>query len=316
MFVISTETHDPFFNLAVEDYLLHNRNDDFLILYVNDPCVIIGKHQVVQREVDVKFIEEMRIPVIRRISGGGTVYHDRGNLNFAFIKQSLEGKQIDFRFYTLPVIEFLASLGIDALFEGKNDLRIDGLKISGNAEHIYKERVLHHGTLLFDASLDDLGKSLKAESDSYSTHGVKSNRTSVTNLKMRLQEIETTDAFRDSMLNFFMHKKSGIQKYTISELEKSEIENLAENKYRTWEWNYGYGPKYSFRNWFESNGRSYLVRLMVKDGIIWECEIECNDELKLAAKKLIGCRHMYQDLLNKFHSEAIPVSDAEIYKFF
>jgi lipoate---protein ligase len=131
MLNICSESHDPFFNLAAEEYFLHNRNEDFLILSINDPCVIIGKHQVVHREADARFIEEKKIPVIRRISGGGTVFHDRGNLNFAFIKQSEAGKQVNFRLYTQPVLDFLSASGINAVFKDKNDLTIEGLKISG-----------------------------------------------------------------------------------------------------------------------------------------------------------------------------------------
>jgi lipoate---protein ligase len=316
MLAICQETHDPFFNLAVEDYLLHNRKEDFLILSVNDPCVIIGKHQVAQREVNTIFTEEKKIPVIRRISGGGTVFHDRGNLNFAFIKQSQAGKQVDFRLYAQPVIDFLSSIGLNAVFEGKNDLTIDGLKISGNAEHIFRERVLHHGTLLFDASLDDMRKSIKAKSDCYFTHAVESNRTSVTNLKMRLPDIKTVEELLESMLNYFLKSISDLKRYSLSEEEKSAVRSLADNKYKTWEWNYGYGPQYTFKNWFEVNGKACQVHLLVKDGIIWGCNVEGNDDIKSAFKILIGCRHMYQDLLNKFHSEAIPVPDSEIIKFF
>src|SRR5512137_1221492 len=132
MFSLIQESHDPFFNLAAEEYLLHDRKEDFFILSVNDPSVIIGKHQVTHREVNTRFTTSRKIPVIRRISGGGAVYHDRGNLNFAFIRQSEHGKQVDFRYYTQPVIDFLGSLGVAAVFGGKNDLTVDGLKISGN----------------------------------------------------------------------------------------------------------------------------------------------------------------------------------------
>lgn len=316
MLSICAESYNPYFNLAVEDFLLHNRKEDFLILSINDPCVIVGKHQAVHREVNTRFIEERGIPVIRRISGGGTVYHDRGNLNFAFIKQSVAGKQIDFRLYTQPVINFLSSLGVTAIFEGKNDLTVGGLKISGNAEHVYRERVLHHGTLLFDASLNDLRQSLKAKTDNYSTHAVESNRTSVTNLKGKLKNIDSIDAFRSIMIEYFINNNDGIQAYSLSEEEKTTISYLAESKYKTWEWNYGYAPPYTFNNWFESDGRTGRCRLVIKDGIIWECDFDGSDEIIAAGKKLIGCRHMYRDVLDKFRAENISVSEDEVYKLF
>ncbi len=316
MLSICSKSHDPFFNLAVEEFLLQNRKEDFLILCINDPCIIIGKHQVVHREVNTKFIEEKKIPVIRRISGGGTVYHDRGNLNFTFIKQSEAGKQIDFRLYTLPVIDFLSSTGVNAVFEPRNDLTVDGLKISGNAEHVFRERVLHHGTLLFDSSIDDLRQSIKAKTENYLTRAVESNRTSVTNLKGRLKNISDTDEFMKSMLNYFLLNMSDLQPYNLTDDERSAILALEESKYKTWEWNYAYSPSYTFTSWIELNKKSHSCRLVVKDGIIWECDIEGSDEMKSAGKKLIGCRHMYQDILEKFRYEKIPVTEDEVLKFF
>jgi lipoate-protein ligase A len=315
MLSICSDSKQPFFNLAAEEYYLQNRKEDFVILSINDPCVVIGKHQVVHREVNTHFIEEKKIPVLRRISGGGAVYHDRGNLNFAFIRQSETGKQVDFRLYTEPVVAFLNWSGVNAVFQGKNEITVDGLKISGNAEHVFRERVLHHGTLLFDASLEDLRQSLKEKSENYSTRAVESNRTRVTNLKERLLNIIDTDQFMASMHNFLM-QKSDLHTYMMTEEERYAICQLADSKYKTWEWNYGYGPQYTFNNWFEVAGKAYRCRLMVKDGIIWECDFEGSEEMKIAGKKLIGCRHMYQDLLKKFRNENIPVTDEEIYKFF
>ncbi|MDQ1332249.1 MAG: lipoate---protein ligase, partial [Bacteroidota bacterium] len=183
MFCLNLRSTDPFFNLALEEYLLKNRKEDFFIVYVNAPSVIIGKHQVAHREADTKFVNENNIPVLRRISGGGAVFHDAGNLNFSFISQSTEGKQIDFRKYTLPVIKFLSVLGVEARFEGRNDLKVNGLKVSGNSEHVFRNRVLHHGTLLYDAQLDMLKGSLRKDTSKYLTRAVSSNPSPVMNLK-------------------------------------------------------------------------------------------------------------------------------------
>jgi lipoate-protein ligase A len=256
------------------------------------------------------------IPVLRRISGGGTVYHDTGNLNFAFIRQSEEGKQVDFRYYTAPVIDFLASLGIKAVFEGKNDLTVDGLKISGNAEHVFRERVLHHGTLLFDASLTDMKKYLKPDSENYSTRGVASNRTSVTNLKGRLDGIETMEQFMKRMETYFFTSVPGLKKYELTFDQHKKIENLIESKYKRWDWNWGYGPPYTFTSSFDVSDKRHTCRLLVKDGIIWESDITGSKELASAGKSLIGCRHMYMDMLKIFRDSNIPVSDEEVYGFF
>lgn len=316
MYSIILDTKDPCVNLATEDYLLHNRNEDFIILSINDPSVIIGKHQCLHREVDTRFTSSENIPVLRRISGGGSVYHDHGNLNFAFIRQSEKGKQVDFRFYTQPVIDFLKSIGIDAVFEGKNDIRADGLKISGNAEHVYRERVLHHGTLLFDADLQKLRRSLRPVNDCYTTRAVESNRSSVTNLKKRLGNIGDISSFADSMILYLNSRETDIRSLILSEDEIRSIHELAGSKYRTWEWNYGYGPPYTFTNAFDSGNFSHRVSLYVKDGIIWKCDIEGSSEMAAAGKKLIGCRHMYEDLEKLFRTENIPVDKEEIWQFF
>ncbi len=315
MFCLNLRTTNPYFNLAVDEYLLKNKKDEYLVLGINSPAVIIGKHQVAHREADTKFVFEKAIPVIRRISGGGTVYHDFGNLNFTFIINSTHGKQVDFRKYTLPVIEFLATLGIRADFEGKNDLKVNGLKISGNAEHVHRTRVVHHGTLLFNTILDDLRGSLRKDRSSYSTKAVESNPSPVMNLKEVAGQVNGTIDFRSKMLEFFLRQKQNTLIDLTAE-EKSEIQTLERSKYRTWEWNYVYGPDYYFINKFEFNGKQHLCRLFVKGGIIRECEMEGSDEMIAAGKKLTGCRHMVKDMLDIFRQENIEMKGSGIFKFF
>ena len=306
---------DPFFNIAAEEYLFKNKTEDFLVLGINDPSVIIGKHQVAHREADTKYITENNIQVIRRISGGGTVYHDYGNVNFSFILNIAGGKQVDFRKYTLPVIEFLASLKIKAELEGKNDLKVDGLKISGNAEHVYRERVLHHGTLLFDADLGKLKRSLRKDTSGYVTRAVASNPSHVTNLKVMATGIRDADEFRERMLDYFLSMKGNLS-FILTPAEEKMIGSLADSKYRTWDWNYAYGPEYIFTSRFEINYNIYSCRLSVRDGIIKECEIEGDEKIAEAAKKLPGCKHMPEEMLRIFHQEKIEISEPDIFKFF
>jgi lipoate-protein ligase A len=316
MFCITLDSYDPFFNLAIEETLLKKRMEEYFILGINYPSVIIGKHQTVHREVDTKFITENNIPVIRRISGGGAVFHDLGNLNFTFIRQCEPGKQVDFVKYTRPVIDFLMSLGVEARFEGKNDLKINGLKISGNAEHVHRNRVLHHGTLLFSTSLDMLRNSLRKDTSHYTSRAVESNPSSVTNLKERLPTFKDIYEFRSGIMNYFLQNLPDTDTYILSEQDIIDAELLADSKYRTWEWNWAYGPEYQFSNKFESEGHQIYLQLYVKDGTIRDCIVEGTSELAIAGKKLIGCRHMVPDMLKVFESENVFLDDGQIFNFF
>jgi lipoate-protein ligase A len=323
MYCLSPDSTDPFFNLAVDEYLLKNRTEDFLVIGINDRSVIIGKHQVAHRETDTKFVTKHKIPVIRRISGGGTVFHDMGNLNFSFILNSSHGKQIDFRKYTLPVIEFLASIGITAKFEGRNDLTVGGLKISGNAEHVYRNRVLHHGTLLFDADTDEMKGSIRNNYGKYETRAVSSNPSKVINLiyvlkyvlKYELKYVLNIFEFKAEMMSWFLKNHPGAEPFSLSDEDKRNIETIADKKYRTWAWNYGYGPDYHFNNKFEFDGQVCQCRLFVKDCIIRECEIKGFADLEPAFKRLIGCRHNVEDISEIFSKEFI-YSGFDIYNLF
>ncbi|HOK75054.1 MAG TPA: lipoate--protein ligase [Bacteroidales bacterium] len=310
------ETYDPFFNLAVEDYLLHNSNKEYCLIYINDPSVVVGRHQVIYRETNYFTAEKLNIPVIRRISGGGTVYHDRGNLNYSFIINSAKGMQVDFVRHTRPVIEFLNINGIPAVLSGKSDITVNGFKVSGNAEHVFRERVLHHGTLLFDASLETMNSLLRGDAVGYSTKAIGSNRMQVMNLKGRIINIETTEELAIKFFEFMKEYFQGIEEFVLTTDEIKEISRLAESKYRSWEWNQGFSPAYSFRDYFEAYESPHVVNMFVKDGIIWKCTIEGSDIMAAVAKSLIGCRHMYDDIRNMFKAQGVMINDSEILKFF
>ncbi|HRC66441.1 MAG TPA: lipoate--protein ligase family protein, partial [Bacteroidales bacterium] len=148
MFCINNQNTNPYFNLASEEYLLKNYEEDVFMLWRNEPSIIIGKHQNALAEINIEYVKENHIKVVRRITGGGAVFHDLGNLNFTFISNSPNSKPVmNFKKYTQPIVDVLVNLGVDARFEGRNDIVIDGKKISGNAECVYKNRFLHHGTI-------------------------------------------------------------------------------------------------------------------------------------------------------------------------
>ncbi len=316
MLCTTLESTDPYFNLAIEEVLLKSSTEEYLILGINSPSVIIGKHQCPHMETDTKFITENDIPVIRRLSGGGTVFHDYGNLNFTFIRKSEPGKQVDFRKYTRPVIDFLDSLGVEAQFEGKNDLKVGGFKISGNAEHVHRNRVLHHGTLLYSSSLATLGNTLRKDYSCYSSRAVRSNPSSVLNLNEILGRFQNISEFRNEMMNYMIKIMPRAQPFQLSDSETEAASDLADSKYNSWEWNYAYGPEYHFENSFKINGSNVTCRMFVKDGIIRESSITGPAAIGDSDNELTGCRHMVADLLKVLKENFVLTNDNEVFNFF
>jgi len=328
MLCISLEKTDPFFNLAVDEYLLKNRSEEFLVLGINDPSVIIGKHQAAHMETCTRFLQEHDIPVIRRISGGGAVYHDSGNLNFSFILNSEQGRQVDFRKYTRPVLDFLASVGISASFEGKNDLKFNGYKISGNAEHVFHNRVLHHGTLLFDADLNMLENSLRKDKSRYHSRAVNSNPSGIINLKYVLKYVlkdilkdvlkyvDNIEGFRFLMMKWFLENLQGSTMMELKTEETDRIKLLAESKYRTWDWNFAYGPEYRFMNSFIVEGAETHVNLFVKDGIVQDCKVDGPQDLREILVRVNGCRHMVDDIQQVIGKENLMKYGIDIFHLF
>ena len=265
--IIRHET-DPYFNLAAEEYVLKHFERDCFMLWRNEPAIIVGKHQNTLAEINADFVKENQIKVVRRLSGGGAVFHDLGNLNFTFIASGEHHQLVDFRKFTLPILEVMKKLGIDAKFEGRNDLTIGGRKFSGNAEHVHKSRVLHHGTLLFSAEMADLSGALNVDPDKFTDKAVKSVRSRVTNISEHLQSPMTVLEFRDHIMNHIVETTANSKLYSFTEEDIRSISRLRDEKYITWEWNFGYSPKYNFRKAVKTNGGKLEVALEVVNGII------------------------------------------------
>ncbi len=247
MLIIRRHNTDPWFNLATEEYVLKNFEEDSFMLWRNEPSIIVGKHQNTLAEINVDYVKQNNIKVVRRLSGGGAVFHDLGNLNFTFIQKGEKESLIDFRKYTEPILEVLQKLGIDARFEGRNDLTIDGKKFSGNAEHIWKNRVLHHGTLLFSAVMTDLTQALNVDPKKFQDKAVKSVRSRVTNISEHLTTPMDVLQFSELIEKHILEKYPDSKFYDLTDDDHDHIHELVRLKYSTWEWNFGYSPQYNFK---------------------------------------------------------------------
>lgn len=267
-----TET-DPYFNIAAEEYVLHEFTDDCFMLWRNEPSVIVGKHQNTLAEINYDFVAQNKIKVVRRISGGGAVFHDLGNINFTFIMNGQPGQLVDFRKFTQPIIDVLATLDIEAKFEGRNDLTIDGKKFSGNAEHVFKNRVLHHGTLLYRSTINNLAGALNVDPDKFRDKAIKSVRSRVTNISEHLKEALEIEDFISLVMNHILEMYPNAELYQFSDQDRKIIQELVQTKYGTWDWNYGYSPKYNFKKSIRTNGGKIEFNFDVKDGIIEKANI-------------------------------------------
>lgn len=228
---LTLTTHDPYLNLAIEEYMFRSCDSDVFMLWQNDRSVIIGKNQNAYAEVNTDFVTEKGIAVARRITGGGAVYHDLGNLNYTFISSSRD-KGIDFEYFTAPIIEVLRALGVCAELSGRNDLLVSGLKFSGNAQYNDGKKVLHHGTILFDSDLTVLSNALAVDGEKLKAKAVKSARSRVTNLRPLIKGDLTAEEFIAVISEFVIKKYSP---EIISPPENSEIERLRErNASKEW----------------------------------------------------------------------------------
>ena len=291
IFINRTRTN-PLFNIAAEEYVLRHFDEDVLMLWQSTPAVIVGKHQNMVAEVNLNYTRQNRIPVIRRVSGGGTVYHDLGNLNYTLIKTEPNRERlIDFKRFSTPVMEFLRTLKVQPDFEGKNNLVIKEKKFSGNSAHVLKNRVMHHGTLLFNTNLENLEKVIRPPKANIADKAIKSVRATVTNISAELSSSITFGDFRQGLTTFLLDYYQINNIHNFSKQDIAKINKLVEEKYNTPQWNYGYSPYYEFEN----SVAEFRLFMKVKKGLIEAIELNgCKHSISNSFK---GKMHRYEEIL-------------------
>lgn len=266
-FYMETGSFDPTWNLAFEEYVLHNfTRGDILILWQNDRSVIIGRNQNTLQEINPSFVEKHGIKVVRRNTGGGAVFHDLGNLNYSFITDAVESDPLYAEKFVKPIISALQGLGLNAGASGRNDILVEDKKVSGTARQIVKGRILHHGTLLFDTDTDMLCGALNPDESKFTSKGVKSIRSRVGSIRKALSRDMEMDAFIDYIRTAL--GTANMQPLTLSPADLSGIEALQKEKYAIWDWNYGHSPKFDMRCKRRFPGGTLDIHACIKSGII------------------------------------------------
>lgn len=296
MIFIKSPSYSPYFNLALEEYIFENKlkNEDYFILWQNHNTIVVGKYQNTAQEINLNYVNDNNINVVRRLSGGGAVYHDLGNLNFTFITQRSNIENFNFKYFTLPIINSLKKLDINAQFNSRNDLAIDNKKFSGNSQYIKGSRVLHHGTLLINSNLNKIQDALNVKESKYISKGVKSVKGRVCNINDFLDNKISIDEFCNILLNE-LSQEEDIEHYNLTKEDLYEVEKLYTDKYSTWEWNFGFSPKYNVKKERKLNCGNMTVYLNVEQGIIKDFNIYgdffgYNKEIEKLENMFVGCK--------------------------
>lgn len=274
MLLIKLESKDPYYNFATEEYFLNNYKEEFFLTSCCDDAISVGRNQNTMEEVNLMYVKQNNIKVIRRNSGGGAVFHDRGCINYSFIVKD-DGSAIDdFGKYTQPIIDFLKEkFEIDAVFQPRNDIFVDGKKVSGMAKTRSEGKIVQHGTLLFSTSLKTLASSLKSVSSKVTENQGESLELPVVNLSSAIEAELSAEKFMDMLIAFIKNKYKKAIPYVLTKEDKENIDKIVAEKYSTWEWNYGNSPDYDIKKTIVCPCGKIEVLLKVEQGTIQDVKI-------------------------------------------
>ncbi|GIO70238.1 lipoate--protein ligase [Paenibacillus cookii] len=277
LFIDNQGITDPAINLAIEEFTLKHlpmEEDSYLLFYINRPSIIIGKHQNTIEEINQEYVRDHNIQVVRRLSGGGAVYHDLGNLNFSFITKDDGQSFHNFLKFTQPVIDALRSMGVNAELSGRNDLQVGEQKISGNAQFATRGRMFSHGTLMFNLNLDDVQASLNANPEKFKSKSTKSVRSRVANISDLMDRKMTIEEFRSELLRaIFNMDPKDVPQYKLTEADWEKINQISKERYQNWEWNYGQSPESNVKHTKRFPVGIIDIRMDIKDARIRNIKI-------------------------------------------
>lgn len=266
---------NPMINLAMEEYVLKHipSDDSYFLFYINSPSIIIGKNQNTLEEINKPYIDAKDIKVVRRLSGGGAVYHDLGNLNFSFITADDGNSFHNFKKFTQPIVDALNKMGVPAELSGRNDIHVGERKISGNAQFSQKGRMFSHGTLMLDSDINEVVNALKVSDAKIASKGIKSIRSRVANINEFLPSPLPMDKFKETILKAIFEEQGQIHEYRLTQKDWDIIHQISEEKYQQWEWNYGASPNFNIIKSKRFTTGTVEIRLDVHQGLINQASI-------------------------------------------
>lgn len=269
VYYLESESKDPYYNLALEEFVFEHlqAHDSCLMLWQNHNTIVVGKYQNTAEEINQAYVDSHQISVARRLSGGGAVYHDTGNLNFTFITDAEELENFQFEVFVQPVIRVLEKMGVKAEFNGRNDVTIDGMKFSGNSQYMKHGRVMHHGCIMLNSNLDHVSQALKPKEAKFESKSVKSVKSRVTTINAHTDRAYAMEEFK-ALLKEEVFKEKTMKTWTLSRTAMEQVQLLRNDKYVKWDWNYGKSADYHMKYEKKFAAGLVTVYMNVEDGRI------------------------------------------------